>query len=243
MTAMHKLSGISIISMRRLGSVAVAVLALPVVMGPGKCGFVLDFTETALISDKIDKIVLGVDDGTVDATMYDREATLLKRHTFAFEPSIGELTSLQGATEDGTLTLEARCKYEGNCSFDHLFELPLGISLEISMVTALIRIGYISGDVDITFATGSFKGVRLAAPNFTLTAETAEITADYATAPQTVTIAIDDGEVTLEVPAGEYRCALTAGGKVTNTGITCNDAAAAVLDVQVGAGDITVTGT
>lgn len=230
-------------STRNLASLAVAVLALPVVTGPGKCGFALDFTETVLITGKVDRIVLGVDDGTIDATMYDRQAILLKRHTFAFEPSLGDLTDANNAVADGFLTLEARCKYEGNCSFDHMFELPLGIDFEVDMAEALIRIGYLEGDIDLNFVSGRVKGVRLASPNFTVNAETAEITADFATAPEAVTIDVKEGNVTLELPAGEYRCALSAGGTVTNTGITCNDAAAAILDVQVGDGDITVTGT
>ncbi len=227
-------------STHNLASLAVAVLALPVVMGPGKCGFVLDFTETVLITDKIDRVTLGVDDGSIVATMYDREATLLKRHTFGFEPSLGLVSN---AVEDGVLKLEARCKYEGNCRFDHMFELPLGVAFEVDMLDSQISLGYIDSDIDINFTSGWFKGVRLAAPNFTLSLGTGDITVDFAAAPEAVTIALAEGDVALEVPAGPYRCVFSASGAVDNTGVTCDDAAPAVLDIQVQAGNITVTGT
>ncbi|MFY0539145.1 hypothetical protein [Nannocystis pusilla] len=53
---------------------------------------------------------------------------------------------------------------------------------------------------------------------------------------------LGEGDVDLKVPAGSYRCNFASdAGEVTRSGITCDDAAAAVLDVQVGRGDITVT--
>lgn len=219
--------------------IAIAVLALPVVMGPGRCGFVLDYTETQLITDELERVVLAVDDGSIVATMYDRDATLLKRHTFGFEPSLGTVSN---AVEDGVLTLEARCKYEGNCRFDHMLELPLGVAFEVDMLDSQISLGYIDSDIDVNFTSGWFKGVRLASPNFTLTLETGDVTVDFAAAPEAVTIAVAAGDVTIEVPAGAYRCVLSASGAVSNTGITCDDAAPAVLDVQVEAGDLKVTG-
>lgn len=227
-------------SKTHLSTVAVAVLALPVAMGPGRCGFALDFTETFLITDKLERVSLGVDDGSIVATMYDREATLLKRHTFGFEPSVVGSTK---EVVDGVLKLEARCKYEGNCRFDHMFELPLGIAFEVVMADSQISLGYLDSDIDVTFESGWFKGVRLASPNFTLSLTTGDVTVDFAAAPESVAIEVGQGNVVIAVPEGEYRCVLdSASGTVTSPGITCNDAAPAVLDVQVQTGDITVTG-
>ncbi len=224
----------------RLTPAVVALLALPVVMGPGRCGFIIDYTETFLFADEIERVVLGADDGSIVATMYEREGTLLKRHTFGFEPSVGSVTEV---VEDGALTLEARCKYEDNCRYDHMFELPLGIALEITMADAQISLGYLDSDVEVTFETGWFEGVRLAAPNFTLTLAAGDVTVDFAAPPETVTISVQTGSVVLAVPTGAYRCVLAATvGKASTTGITCDDAAAAVLDVQIQTGDIVVRG-
>jgi hypothetical protein len=105
--------------------------------------------------------VLGADDGSIVATMYDREATLLKRHTFGFEPSLGTVSN---AVEDGALKLEARCKYEGNCRFDHMLELPLGIAFEVDMLDSQISLGYLDSDITVAFTSGWFKGVRPRVP-------------------------------------------------------------------------------
>ncbi len=224
----------------RLSAAVVAVLVLPVAMGPGRCGFLIDYTETFLVTDKVDRIELGVDDGSVIATMFDREGVLLKRHTFGFEPSV---ISPVKEVDDGTLKLEARCKYAGNCSFDHMFELPLGIAFSVTMLDSQISLGHIDSDVEVDFTSGWFKGVRLASPHFTLSLTEGDVTVDFAAAPETVAIDVGEGSVKIEVPAGQYRCVLASErGEVTSPGITCDDAAASVLDIQVQTGDITVTG-
>jgi len=222
----------------RLLPIVVVLLALPAVMGPGRCGFILDFTETLLITDVVRRVELGVDDGSVVGTMYAREAVLLKRHTFGFEPSIGTTSN---ATVDGVLELEARCKYAGNCRFDHMFELPLGVAMGISMADAEIQLGYLDSDIDVRFETGWFKGVRLACPNVVVAAEVGDVEIDFAAAPTSVAVEVGEGDVTILVPPGVYACDLkTASGAVTLAGVTCDAAAESVLGVQVQAGDIRV---
>lgn len=225
---------------RRL-SVAVAVLSLPVAMGPGRCGFLIDYTETLLITEPVDRIELGVDDGSVIATMYEREAVLIKRHTFGFEKSVDFVSA---TTVDGELELQARCKYDGNCRYDHMLEVPLGVDLSIAMADSQISLGYFDSDLDIDFESGWFKGVRLASPNFTLSLTTGDVTVDFAAIPESVVIAVGEGDVTIELPAGAYRCVLAApAGQLDRTGITCDDDAEPVLDVQVQTGGITITGS
>ena len=48
--------------------------------------------------------------------------------------------------------------------------------------------------------------------------------------------------VVVTVPAGSYACIFAAGGELRQTGITCDDAAASVLDLAVEAGDLRVEG-
>jgi hypothetical protein len=217
-----------------------ALLALPVLMAPGKCGFVLDYTETFLITDPVEHVVLGADDGSIVGTEYERSATMLKRHTFGFEPSLG---TTDWSVADGVLTIEARCKYEGNCRFDHMFELPLGVSFEIAMNDAQVSLGYIGGDIELSLLTGWFRGVRLLSPNVSITLDEGDVDLDFAAPPETLAVDVRAGDVVVAVPAGSYRCVLVADAGSTNiTGVTCDDAATAVLDVHVQTGDITVTG-
>jgi hypothetical protein len=224
-------------TLRALGIAA----CLPALMGAGTCGLMLDYTETFLVTDPVHTIVIVTDDGNIDATAYERDAILLKRHTFGFEAS---LEDPHFSIEDGVARYEAHCKYDGNCTFDHMFELPLGVAFDITMDYALIDIGYTDGDIEAKFEEGRFKGVRLRSPNVTITAEDADLDLDFAAVPATVTLRLDRGEVVLEVPAGEYRCALASErGEVTTMDVTCVDTAAAVLDVDVGDGDVLVMGT
>ena len=220
---------------------AALVLALPVLMG-GHCGFLLDYGETRLINDPVELIVIEADDGNVDAVAFERAGILLRRHTFAFQRKL-EPPGL--SVEDGVLSFSAHCEdNDDSCSFDHMLELPFGIGFDITMDDAQIDMGYMDADITASFDTGYFNGVRLASPRLEVTANSAEIDADFAAIPESVVIDVDHGDVTLSLLAGEYQCLLDAtNGEVTveGDGIVCDDAATAVLDVHLGVGDILVT--
>jgi hypothetical protein len=227
---------------RRLAQGAL-VLALPLLKGC-PCGLALDYTETFTVTDPVERIVIVVEDGTIDAVAYDRTALLFKRHTFAFE-SILETPSF--SVEDGVLHSEGHCKKNNDhCSFDHLLELPFGIELDITMDRAGIVLAAIDGNVTATFNSGEFTGYRLAVPQLEISSPLAEIEAEFAASPESIVIDVDRGDVALWLPAGEYQCLLeAANGDVTieGDGVVCNDAATAVLDVSLGAGDIFVAET
>lgn len=219
------------------------VAALPLLMGT-RCGVTFDFTETFLVTDPVHLIVLDVDNGNLDAVAYDRPAILLKRHTFGFE---SQLKDPVFTVEDGVATYEGHCKKERRdrepiCSFDHMFELPFGVAFDVTLLEAHIHVGYLDADFKGEFDTGDFTGVRLAVPHLELTAHSAEIDADFAGIPESIAIDLDEGEVALALPAGDYRCTFDADD-VTNesTAIVCDDAATAVLDIHVGDGAITIT--
>jgi hypothetical protein len=225
---------------RRLLAPAALVLALPALMG-SHCGFILDYGETRLITDPVELIVITVDDGNVDAVSFEREGILLRRHTFAFQRKLEQPSF---SVEDDVLGFTAHCKdNDDDCSFDHMLELPFGIGFDITMDDAQIDMGYMDADITASFDTGYFNGVRLASPRLDVTANSAEIDADFAAVPESVVIDLDDGDVTLSLPAGQYQCLLdSTNGEVTveGDGIVCDDAATAVLDVRLGVGDILV---
>ena len=162
--------------------------------------------------------------------------------TFVLEPTPGA----EGlSVEDGVLSFSAHCEdNDDSCSFDHMLELPFGIGFDITMDDAQIDMGYMDADITASFDTGYFNGVRLASPRLEVTANSAEIDADFAAIPESVVIDVDHGDVTLSLLAGEYQCLLDAtNGEVTveGDGIVCDDAATVVLDVHLGVGDILVT--
>lgn len=224
----------------RRRNVVLLLAALPV-LGGSYCGLAVDFTETFLITDPVDRIEIIVDDGNVDAVAYPREALLLKRHTFGYERII---IPAEYSVEDGVIRFEGHCKKQGVCSFDHLFELPLGISFDITMLDGRIDLGYIDGDIAIDIETGWFNGVRLASPDVSFTADEAAVELDFAVAPTSLAIALGSGDVTLALPTGSYRCDFDVPGDAAFDGmpITCDDAATAVLTVQISSGTLAITG-
>ena len=228
--------------MRLRHPLALGALVLASMLEGCHCGIALDYTETFLVTDPVERIVITVDDGTIDAVSYDRDTIMFKRHTFAFENTLEDPSF---SVEDGVLDSEGHCKdNDDDCSFDHLLELPFGVGFDITMDRAGIDMGYIDGSVTATFNSGYFRGNRLATPRLEISAPSAEIDADFAAAPESVVIDLDRGEVLLWLPAGEYQCRLdSARGEVTveGDGIVCDDAATAVLDVQLRAGDILVS--
>jgi hypothetical protein len=222
---------------------ALGALVLAATMLEGcHCGIALDYTETFLVTDPVEHIVITVDDGTIDAVSYDRDTILFKRHTFAFENT---LESPSFSVEDGVLDSEGHCKNnDDDCSFDHLLELPSGIGFDITMDHAGIDMGHIDGSITATFNSGHFRGNRLAAPQLEVSAPSAAIDVDFAAVPESVVIDLDRGDVSLWLPTGEYQCLLdSTNGEVTveGDGIVCDDAATAVLDVHLRVGDIFVT--
>jgi hypothetical protein len=125
-----------------------------------------------------------------------------------------------------------------------MLEVPLGVGFDLTMLDARIDIGYVNANITANIEGGFFHGVRLAAPQLELTARSAEVELDYAAVPEAIVVDIDAGEVSLAVPAGDYQCLLDAedGAVAMQTPtVICNEMAAAVLDVRVGRGDITVT--
>lgn len=223
---------------RRILRACLPVALLPAAMG-SNCGLALDFTETYLVTDPIDRITLDVDGGVVDAVAYERPALLIKRHTFGFESNLGPADF---TVEDGVAAFRAHCKGRGKCSFDHMFEMPYGIALELTMTTALVSVGYLDADLTATFDDGFVHGVRLQVPQLEVTAHDADIELDYAAAPASIVIELDRGDVALELPPGSYQCALDSDDGDVDTGaIVCDDTATAVIDVHVGRGDITLT--
>lgn len=199
-----------------------------------------DFTETFLVTDPVDRIEIVVDRGSLRAVAYDLEVIKLKRHTFGLASS---LSPAEYSVEDGLMRFEAHCTERVNeCTWDHMLELPYGVDFDLTMEEALIVLGDIDGDITATFDFGRVFGERMTTKNFAVTADSATIDFEFITPPESVTIDVQDGSVALTVPAGSYQCSFESGSDVAMSGITCDPAAASILDVSIPNGDLTITG-
>jgi hypothetical protein len=200
-----------------------------------------DGTETSLLTDPVTRFEIVVDRGTVQAVSFDRATALVKRHTFGYRKSVAER---ELSFIDGVVRFESHCDSDlDECTWDHLLELPFGVSFDIEMTSALLEFANIDGDIAATFDSGRFKGTGMLSPTISVTAENAAVSIEYAQAPVALTLDLAAGSAAITLPAGDYQCNLTAdAGEVITDGITCDPAASAVLDIHLGDGDIEITG-
>lgn len=220
--------------------ILVVAAALPLLMAPGKCGFALDYTNTFLITDEIERIVIRADDGLVISAAYEREATLFKRHVFAWEPSLVEP---EHGVEGDDLVCEARCLYEGNCRFDFMFETPPAVGFDIEMKDTRVSLGYTTGDIRVVAESGWFEGVQLGSRRVEIDLADGDVALELVEVPESVTITAGAGDVALTVPGGPYRCDFAGAGAPALDGVECvEDADAAALTITAEAGEISVTG-
>ena len=217
-----------------------AVLALCTMSTACPADLMQDFTETYLLTDPVELFEIVVDRGSLVAITYDLSAVKLKRHTFGLASS---LVKPEYSIEDGVVRFESHCTgRKDECTWDHMLELPYGVGFDLTMTEALIDLTNTDGDITANFGLGDFKGSGLKSSHVDITAETATVVMEFATAPEAVTINLQAGNVTLTVPAGTYQCNFaSAAGEVVMSGINCDATAASILDVQVAAGDITVS--
>jgi hypothetical protein len=225
--------------MRRRTSAVFVAAALPLLMAPGKCGFALDYTNTFLITDPIDRVVIRADDGLVLSTAYEREAIMFKRHVFAWEPSLVEP---EHEVVDDALECEARCIYEGNCRFDFMFETPPDVGFDIEMKDTRVSLGYTTGDIKVVAESGWFEGIQLRSQRVDVAFAEGDVELELLDVPEAVTISAAAGDVLLTVPAGAYRCDLAAADEPRLDGVTCDDAAPSTLTVTAEAGEVAITG-
>lgn len=218
--------------------VSVALLGLSVLGAACLPDITQDFTETFLFTDPVERFEIVVDRGSLVATVYDLEVVKLKRHTFGFPSHLG---TPDDTLEDGVYRFEAHCGGRvDECTWDHMLELPPGREFDVTMTEGYFVLGDLDGDFTAKFVTGEFHATEMRSANLDITADSAVVDVEFVEVPASVTVAVGDGEVTLKVPADSYRCEFA--GDLEVSGISCDDAAEAVLDLDAGAGTLVVTG-
>lgn len=215
-----------------------AVLAAaPLLMATNRCGVYIEATENLQFFEPVTRVVFDVHHGSITGTMYPRPSVYIKRHTSGFEAGVGEYGQ---AVEGDELQLTGHCAIAHECWFDHMIEAPPGTSLDFTFRDGYIELSEFDAEIHAEVGKGRFIGWEIAAPVVDLTYGTGDVTIEFAAAPERVTIAVGTGAVTLTLPAGSYRCTGAPAPKVE--GITCDDAAAAELDITVETGAVVLRG-
>lgn len=218
------------------------VLALPLLVGaglqPGTCGSILDYNTIDIVLEPVDRMSVTSEEGFIKTLTFDRNGVRLWKHTYGYQASLGRE---EHWVEDDTLFVYFDCKAPADCYSDQTIELPLGTAIDLDLQLGDIELGAADSDVTVAVDIGEVLGLELTSPKVAITAGESLVDLTFAAAPESVEIAVDDGGVVLDLPAGAYRCDFTVDeGEQTLDGVTCDDAAAASLTVTIARGDLTV---
>ncbi|WAS95491.1 hypothetical protein [Nannocystis punicea] len=211
--------------------------AAPLLMATNRCGVYIEQTENLQFFEPVTRVAFDVHHGSITGTMYPRPSVYIKRHTSGFEAGVGEFGH---AVEGDEMQLTGHCAIAHECWYDHMIEAPPGTSLSFTFRDGYIELSEFDAEIHAEVGVGRFIGWAIAAPIVDLSYETGDVAIEFAATPEQVTIAVGTGDVTLTLPAGPYRCEVAPAAKLE--GITCDEAATAVLDITVETGAVTLRG-
>jgi putative adhesin len=188
-------------------------------------------------------VVLDVDDADVMVTGGGRRSVLGVQRTDRF--AFGHDAEVQRAVAGGELRIHSRCPntVPRACSVRYRVVVPDNVPVTVRTAGGTVRFrGYRgsarvttrSGDVDI----GGFCGFSLEAR-----AESGDIAASAACAPQQLTVRTNTGAVRVSVPPGRYQVeAESAGGRHSVRGVDAVSDAPFAIQALSSSGDVTVEG-
>jgi hypothetical protein len=225
---------------RSLLHVGAALLALPFLGGAGTCGILFDLWSWDEITEGTDSLQLDVDEGAQEFVGYDRTNIWLQRHVYAFERAIDEADFY---VEDRVFNVVFACVTPATCFADHWLEVPAALPISARVGLGRYSLYGLAGPVELELEEGSVQAEDMDSPTFVLDGgEPSEVVLAWRSAPESIAVDAAQATVSLQVPAGDYACDVTAGGTVTiDPAIVCDPGATATLRIAVTAGDVTVS--
>jgi hypothetical protein len=220
----------------------VLALALPFLGGAGTCGILFDLWSWDEITDEADRMDVDVEEGAIEIVGYVRNNVWIQRHVYAFEKMIDKA---EYGVHDRVCEVEFQCSERGDavCFADHWLEVPSAMPITVVLGKGTLSLNSLAGALDLSLGEGAIDGDALSTPDLKLEGDALDhVILAWSTAPEVVIIDIADGDVELQVPAGEYACDLVGdGGTDVDAAIICVDGADASLHVDAGRGKVRVT--
>jgi hypothetical protein len=215
------------------------VLTLPMLGGAGICGVVLvDIAQRDLILDPVDRITFEADHGDVEVFSFDRNGISLFYYMVGSLYDIGET----GHRINGrTLDVMSLCEHDDFCNVSWYAEVMPATAVDVIANGGAVKLTGVDAPITADVSGGGFDGVGLRAPTLDIGVDAGDINLDYAATPTAVTVVLGEGNVTVTLPPGTYRCELaSAEGEIDSTGVTCDPMAASVVHIEIDSGDITL---
>ena len=115
--------------------------------------------------------------------------------------------------------------------------------LDVARTDGRVELESISGEIEIETETGAVTGAALRCSQCSVRTRAGPVGLAFARAPDSLRIETDSGNVSVLVPAGSYRLALTSErGAVETSGVDDEPRSAATITISTRRGDIEVRG-
>jgi hypothetical protein len=223
----------------RLLPLALTALALPTLVGAGKCGIIYDTSSLQLVLEPVSVVDVESNGGGLEVFAFDRNGIIVSFYLYGYDASLDDVGH---AVVDDTLDVFMRKAGPAEVTADFYLEVPLGTELILAVDDGPVKLTGVDAPISGAVLAGDVEGIRLATAEVDLEVSGA-VTLELLARPVTVRVAADAGDIAITLPAGAYRCDLEADKEPVLEDITCDDAADAELVLAAPAGEIRIEGT
>ncbi len=155
----------------------------------------------------------------------------------------GSLPTVRVEVVDRVLEIEGTCgERTTTCLIDFFVDVQAASEGTIDVGSGTVQIEGLSGDHTIDVTDGTLVGDDLGM-NLLIGEASGDVTLEWMGFPRDVSLESGAGDIDLRVPTGDYALDLSAGGEVTNEGVTHDAASDKSIRAVAAVGDVAVTGT
>lgn len=223
----------------RLLPLVLTALALPALVGAGKCGIIYDTSSLQLVLEPVSVVDVESDGGGLEVFAFDRNGIVVSFYLYGYDASLDDVGF---EVVDDTLDVFMLKAGPAEVTADFYLEVPLGTALTLAVDDGPVKLTGVDAPISGTVLAGDVEGVHLATTDVDLEVSGAA-TLELLARPVTVRVTADTGDIAITVPAGAYRCDLEADKEPVLKDITCDAAADAELILAAPAGEIRIEGT
>jgi hypothetical protein len=199
-------------------------------------------TATTTIPRHVDTIVIRSDAGDVQLVgARSDQVVLTQKRTWLFDAPKVHMT-----ISHDTLELRAECpgaRVPDRCTVDFALQVPFDVDTTVQGGAGDIHVDGVAGHVRIKTDAGNVSGQHLHAVSVDARTQAGDANFAFDTKPVSVRTSSNVGDITIEVPSGDYRVdTATKAGDVKVSGVLRNDHALRSIGAQTSAGNVTVRG-
>jgi hypothetical protein len=195
------------------------------------------------VRGSLNGVDLDVDDADVTISGGGQRTTLAVERTDRY--AFGHDADVQRTVSDGVLRLQARCPnaVPRACSVAYRLVVPDNVPLTVRTTSGTVTFRGYRGSARVTTRSGDVDVAGFCGFSLEARAESGDIAAAAACAPQQLTLRSTSGSVRATVPPGRYQVeAESASGSETVTGIDAVADAPFAIQALSSSGDVTVEG-